>query len=86
VGAERGPREAEAEPRRARASSRSTQIVEADPSRPIRSYKRERQLPRGRPHRASEARHGVVQGSAGPGKIRVRFDERQSVLVHERSA
>jgi hypothetical protein len=27
-----------------------------------------------------------VQGVAGPGKIRVRFDERESVLVHERSA
>jgi hypothetical protein len=29
---------------------------------------------------------GVVQGIAGPGKIRVRFEERQSVLVHERAS
>lgn len=28
---------------------------------------------------------GVVQGIAGPGKIRVRFDEKQSVLVHGRA-
>ena len=87
VGAERGPREAEAEAAAARcASSRSPQIVEADPSRPVRSYSVSDSYRAGDRIAHPKLGTGVVQGIAGPGKIRVRFDERQSVLVHERSA
>jgi hypothetical protein len=86
LGALRRPREAQAEAaaahaHRAGAAGRRGRSVAARAR-----LQRERQLPRGRSHRASEARTGVVQGSAGAGKIRVRFDERLSVLVHERSA
>jgi hypothetical protein len=62
------------------------QIVEADPSRPIRSYSLSDSYRAGDRIAHPKLGTGVVQGTAGPGKIRVRFDERQSVLVHERSA
>jgi hypothetical protein len=62
------------------------QVVEADPSRPVRSYSLNDSYRAGDRIAHPKLGTGVVQGSAGPGKIRVRFDERQSVLVHERSA
>jgi len=61
-------------------------IVEADPSRPVRSYSTNDSYRAGDRIAHPKLGTGVVQGVAGPGKIRVRFDERQSVLVHERSA
>jgi len=62
------------------------QVVEGDPTRPIRSYNVSDSYRAGDRIAHPKLGAGVVQGSAGPGKIRVRFDERQSVLVHERSA
>jgi hypothetical protein len=62
------------------------QIVEGDPSRPIRSYSVTDSYCAGDRIAHPKLGTGVVQGVAGPGKIRVRFDERQSLLVHERSA
>jgi hypothetical protein len=62
------------------------QIVEADPSRPVRTYSVSDSYRAGDRIAHSKLGTGVVQGIAGPGKIRVRFDERESVLIHERSA
>jgi hypothetical protein len=62
------------------------QIIEADPSRPVRTYSVTDSYRAGDRIAHPKLGTGVVQGLAGPGKIRVRFDERQSVLVHERSA
>ncbi|TMA33130.1 MAG: hypothetical protein E6J87_11010 [Deltaproteobacteria bacterium] len=62
------------------------QIVEGDLSRPVRAYNVSDSYRAGDRISHPKLGTGVVQGSAGPGKIRVRFDERQSVLVHERSA
>jgi len=61
-------------------------IIEADPSRPVRSYSTSDSYRAGDRIAHPKLGTGVVQGIAGPGKIRVRFDERQSLLVHERSA
>ena len=62
------------------------QAVEADPSRPVRGYSVSDSYRAGDRIAHPKLGTGVVQGSAGAGKIRVRFDERLSVLVHERSA
>jgi hypothetical protein len=62
------------------------QIVEGDLSRPIRSYSVSDSYRAGDRIAHPKLGTGVVQGVAGAGKIRVRFDERESVLVHERSA
>ncbi len=61
-------------------------IVEADLSRPVRSYSFNDSYAAGDRIEHPKLGTGVVQGTAGPGKIRVHFDERQSVLIHERSA
>ena len=61
-------------------------VIEADPSRPVRSYSTNDSYRPGDRIAHPKLGTGVVQGVAGPGKIRVRFDERQSLLVHERSA
>jgi hypothetical protein len=61
-------------------------IVEADLSRPVRTYSFNDSYVAGDRIEHPKLGTGVVQGTAGPGKIRVHFDERQSVLVHERSA
>jgi hypothetical protein len=62
------------------------QVVEADPSRPVRTYSVSDSYRAGDRIAHPKLGVGVVQGIAGPGKIRVRFAERQSVLIHERSA
>ncbi len=62
------------------------QVVEGDMSRPVRTYSLSDSYRAGDRIAHPKLGTGVVQGTAGPGKIRVRFDERQSVLVHERSA
>lgn len=74
---------------RARSRARTEpvdQIVEADLSRPVRNYDFSESYSAGDRIAHPKLGTGVVQGVAGPGKIRVRFDEQQSVLVHERSA
>lgn len=62
------------------------EVVEADLSRPPRPYRITESYSAGDRIEHPKLGTGVVQGLAGPGKIRVHFDERQSVLVHERSA
>ena len=72
---------------RARARTEPVEaVVEADLARPVRSYNFNDSYSAGDRIDHPKLGTGVVQGTAGPGKIRVRFEERQSVLVHERSA
>lgn len=71
---------------RPRPSAPVEEIVEPDLSRPVRSYALTESYTAGDRIDHPTLGSGVVQGVAGPGKIRVRFDERQSVLVHERPA
>ena len=60
-------------------------IVEADLSRPLRSYGiRESYAPGDRIDHPTLGM-GVVQAIAGVGKISVLFDDRKSLLVHERA-
>lgn len=60
------------------------EVVEADLSKPPRSYAFTELYSAGERIEHPVLGTGVVQGIAGPGKIRVRFDEKQSVLVHGR--
>ena len=62
------------------------QAIEADMSRPVRSYAFTELYSAGDRIEHPVLGEGVVQGVAGPGKIRVRFPEKQSVLVHGRPA
>jgi hypothetical protein len=62
------------------------EIIEPDFSRPVRGYALTESYDAGDRIDHPKLGMGVVQGVAGPGKIRVRFDEKQSVLVHERPA
>ena len=73
-----------AKPRPKRPSAPIDQIVEADLSRPIRSYALTESYAPGDRIAHPKLGSGVVQGVAGPGKIRVRFEDKQSLLVHER--
>jgi len=59
-------------------------IVAGDPTRPVRSYAMSERYQAG--DRVAHPRfgEGVVQGPAGPGKIKVRFEGQPRVLVHER--
>ena len=61
-------------------------IVEADLSRPVRAYTLHDSFAAGDRIDHTKLGLGVVQGIAGPGKIRVRFEEKQSILVHERGS
>lgn len=58
--------------------------VEADPTRPIRAYAASEVYRAGDRIDHPTLGLGVVQGSAGQGKVNVLFGERKSVLVHER--
>jgi len=73
-----------AKPRAKKVTAAVDQIVEADLSRPIRSYALTESYAPGDRIAHPKLGNGVVQGVAGPGKIRVRFDEKYSLLVHER--
>lgn len=69
---------------RAKPSAPEVVIVAADPSRPPRRYAVAESYRPGDRIEHPTLGVGVVQGVAGRGKIRVRFDDRESVLVHER--
>ncbi|MGH0030031.1 MAG: hypothetical protein ACQGVC_09590 [Myxococcota bacterium] len=69
---------------RPRPSAPVEEIVEADLSRPVRPYALTESFSSGDRIDHPKLGMGVVQGIAGPGKIKVRFDEKQSILVHER--
>ena len=71
---------------RPRPSAPADVIVEPDLSRPVVPYAVTGQFTAGDRIAHPVLGEGVVQGIAGPGKIRVRFEERQSVLVHERAS
>lgn len=60
------------------------QIIEADLSIPPLTYVKTESYSAGERIEHPVLGTGVVQGIAGPGKIRVRFDEKQSILVHGR--
>lgn len=61
-------------------------IVAGDPSRPVRSYAMSERYEAGDRVAHPLFGEGVVQGPAGPGKIKVRFEGQPRVLVHERLA
>ncbi|HEY5658117.1 MAG TPA: hypothetical protein VIY27_10035 [Myxococcota bacterium] len=75
-----------AKPRPKKMAAPVDQIVEPDLSRPVRPYALTESYTAGDRIAHPKLGNGVVQGTAGPGKIRVRFDTRNSLLVHERSA
>ncbi len=60
--------------------------IEPDLARPIRDYAASEHYAAGDRVQHSVLGLGVVQGSAGLGKIRVQFEARESVLVHDRRA
>ncbi len=62
------------------------EIVEADLSRPIRAYLLTESYSAGDRISHPTLGSGVVQGSAGVGKVRVLFDGRKALLVHQRPA
>ena len=61
-------------------------IVVGDLSRPVRSYAMSERYQAGDRLAHPLFGEGVVQGPAGPGKIKVRFEGQPRVLVHERLA
>jgi len=69
---------------RARSQEPQEVLVEADLSRPVRSYALTELYSAGDRIQHPTLGLGVVQGVAGAGKIRVLFDEKKSVLVHDR--
>jgi hypothetical protein len=73
-----------AKPRQKKPSAPEIVVVVADPSRPPRRYTVAESYRSGDRIEHPTLGVGVVQGSAGNGKIRVRFNDRDSVLVHER--
>jgi hypothetical protein len=59
-------------------------VVTPDLSRPVRDYRITEHYVAGDRIQHPTLGAGVVQGTAGPGKINVHFDDRRSVLVHDR--
>jgi hypothetical protein len=60
--------------------------VDADLARPIRPYTASEHFAAGDRVQHAALGLGVVQGSAGLGKVRIQFDAREAVLVHDRRA
>ncbi len=73
-----------ARPRAKKAADPEEVIVEPDLSRPVRTYGLSESYAAGDRIEHPTLGIGVVQGEAGPGKIRVHFGEKKSLLVHER--
>ncbi len=61
-------------------------LVDPDMSRAVRAYTATEHYTEGDRIQHATLGVGVVQGGAGPGKIRVLFDDRRAVLVHDRPA
>jgi hypothetical protein len=68
------------------AAAPSVTIITPDLSRPVRDYRSSEHYVAGDRIQHPTLGTGVVQGTAGPGKISVHFDDRRSVLVHDRAA
>ena len=60
------------------------EVVEADLSRPVRDYQLTESYSAGDRISHPTLGTGVVQGSAGVGKVRVLFDDKKALLVHQR--
>ena len=60
--------------------------VEADLARPVRDYSAGEHYAAGDRVQHAALGLGVVQGSAGLGKVKILFDTREAVLVHDRRA
>jgi hypothetical protein len=73
-----------AKPRPKAQAAAVEEIVEADLSRPIRDYQRTESYGAGDRISHPTLGTGVVQGSAGVGKVRVLFDGKKTLLVHQR--
>ena len=72
---------------RGKTATPSVTVVTADLSRPVRDYRVSEHYVAGDRIKHPTLGSGVVQGTAGPGKINVHFDDdRRSVLVHDRAA
>jgi hypothetical protein len=71
---------------RSKSAAPSDAPVEPDLSRPVRDYRITEHYAAGDRIQHPTLGEGVVQGVAGPGKINVHFDDRRSVLVHDRAA
>jgi hypothetical protein len=71
---------------RPKQTAAADEVIEADLSRPVRAYTLQDSFSAGDRIDHTKLGLGVVQGIAGPGKIRVRFDDKQSILVHERGS
>ena len=71
---------------RPRPSEPQERVVAPDLSRPIRRYAVTETFAAGDRIEHPTLGIGVVQGEAGPGKIRVLFDDRKTLLVHDRPA
>ena len=69
---------------RPRLSEPQELVVAPDLSRPIRRYALTETFAAGDRIEHPTLGMGVVQGEVGPGKIRVLFDDRKSLLVHDR--
>ena len=61
-------------------------VVEPDLSRPVQDYAITGSYEPGDRIQHTKLGLGVVQGTAGPGKIHVLFDGKRSLLVHQRQA
>ena len=76
-----------AKPRSRRSTATAAdEIIEPDLERPVRGYAFTDHYTAGDRIEHPTLGLGVVQGIAGTGKIRVHFDEKKSVLVHDRPA
>jgi hypothetical protein len=76
-----------AKPRARRSAATPAEtVVEPDLTRPVRDYRITDHYVAGDRIQHPTLGTGVVQGLAGPGKINVHFDDRRSVLVHDRDA
>jgi hypothetical protein len=73
-----------AKPKAKTKSHPDDEIVEADPSRPVRSYHVTESYASGDSIEHPTLGRGVVQRSVGVGKIKVLFDDTSRLLIHER--
>ncbi len=74
-----------AKPRaRKTAANPENELIEPDLSRPVRDYAIGDHFTAGDRIQHPTLGLGVVQGAAGPQKIRVLFDEKRSTLIHDR--
>jgi hypothetical protein len=79
------PKAAPSGARKSKSSGPATPTkVEGDPARPVRNYSASDHYAAGDRVQHGVLGLGVVQGSAGLGKVKVQFDAREAVLVHDR--